>query len=125
MTPTMSWLPSRPPDATRAIQPDTLIHPVIHERSGRHFGQAMTLEHFFGVSIAFLESEFKARIRFKDHLPQWHVLSLRNTTVKAWNLECKIHTRPSDIDRQRLDRQTGIQPVTLLKINYLESISTD
>ena len=40
-------------------------------------------------------------------------------------MECKIHTRPSDIGHQQLDRQTKIQPVKLLAIDYLRKVRTD
>ena len=64
MIPTMSWLPSRPPDATRAIHPDTLTQPVIQERSGRHFGQAITLNKF-NISTGMKISSFVTVTRSK------------------------------------------------------------
>lgn len=47
MIPTMIWDPSNPPAATSAIHPETLIHPVIQERSGTYRFQEMTATQWY------------------------------------------------------------------------------
>lgn len=39
MQPRTSWLPSKPPVATKATQPEQFTQPVIHDRMGIHFSQ--------------------------------------------------------------------------------------
>lgn len=62
----MSWLPRRPPEATRAIHPETFIHPVIQDRSGRQFGQAMTLGRDFESVLLIQEKLLTLRIDLRS-----------------------------------------------------------
>ena len=66
----MSWLPKRPPEATRAIHPETLIQPVIHERSGRHFGQAITLISDSRVRLAYSIESSRVKTDLESKCPR-------------------------------------------------------
>jgi hypothetical protein len=45
--PAMSCDARRPPEVLKAIHPDTLIQPVIHDASGTHFFGVMTATQWY------------------------------------------------------------------------------
>lgn len=58
--PEISWDARSPPEVVRAIQPDTLIHPVIHDASGTQRFGVITATQWYLQNVRQANQRFKA-----------------------------------------------------------------
>ena len=71
MTPTINWLPSRPPVAVNAIQPAVLIQPVTHDTIGTQgLGDTIAAQWYCPADVGKAERNSASdAARHKLHIP--------------------------------------------------------